>query len=61
MSRLYATDNYQNPDWPDVGGVHDWRNYINDNLRGIWHTFTSIQQLVIAENAQDQADNEEWD
>ena len=49
------------PVWDDAGKVHDWRNYISDELRGIWHTFTPEQRRAIANNAQDIADREEWD
>lgn len=55
------TDDFINPDWQNTRRVHDWRNYINDKLRAIWHTFTDDQKQVIAENADEQADAEQWD
>lgn len=50
-----------NPDWENAGRVHDWRNYIDDDLRAIWDTFSDAQKIAIAKSAQRQADNEEWD
>lgn len=50
-----------NPDWAAAQKVHDWRNYIHENLRGIWHTFTLEQKMAIANNAQITADAELWD
>lgn len=52
---------YANPDWEEGGRVHNWRRYISEELRSIWGSFTLFQRRVIAENAQEQADNEEWD
>jgi hypothetical protein len=53
---------YEAPEWPVYAdGVHDWRNYIHDELRANWHLFSSEQKRLIANNAQVEADNEEWD
>lgn len=52
---------YHEPNWNEAGRVHDWRNYISDELRAVWHTFTPEQQVLIGENADDIAGNEEWD
>lgn len=50
-----------NPNWLGKGKVHDWRNYISDELSVMWHTFTAAQKIAIARNADDMADREEWD
>jgi hypothetical protein len=49
------------PDWENTGRVHDWRNYISEELRHIWWTFTVDQKMAIARNADDMADRERWD
>ena len=49
------------PDWEDAGRVHDWRNYISEELRAIWWTFTVDQKMAIARNADDIAGREHWD
>lgn len=52
---------YLNPVWAEGGRVQNWRNYINEQLREIWHTFTDEQKRVIAWNAEELADREHWD
>lgn len=34
-----------NPNWDDTHKVHDWRNYISDEVKNIWNTFTEQQKL----------------
>jgi hypothetical protein len=53
--------NYLSPDWKAAGKVHDWRNYISDELKAIWDTFTDEQKRLIASNADDEANKEYWD
>lgn len=50
-----------NPDWGNIGRVHDWRNYISQELAQIWQTLTDEQKILIAQNADEQASNEDWD
>lgn len=52
---------YKSPDWNNLDRVHEWKNYISEDLVMIWDTFTDIQKKVIAENADNIADREEWD
>lgn len=54
---------YLNPDWspPRYQYVHDWRAYIGEEVREIWHTFSDHQKLVLARAAQVTANGEEWD
>ena len=54
-------EQYVNPDWDYYGRVHEWRNYIDDELRAIWDTFTEEQRIVIGRSAEKSASNEEWD
>lgn len=49
------------PDWEAATRCHDWRNYINDDLRAAWDTFTVPQKRLIARNAEEEAGREEWD
>jgi hypothetical protein len=53
--------NIDRPNFASSGNVHDWRNYIYDELANLWETFTPIQKLAIARNAQVIADREEWE
>ena len=52
---------YLNPEWDKKDKVHNWRNYISNDLIKIWDTFSPEQKMVIASNADDQAGNEDWD
>lgn len=52
---------YMTPDWAAATKVHDWRNYINDEVRSLWITFHADQCHALAKNAQEIADREEWD
>lgn len=53
--------NYQYPEWDKAGRVHDWRNYISEELRAIWATFTPEQRDAIGRNADEIAGREHWD
>lgn len=59
--KLYDVTDHENPEWEKAGRVHEWKNYIHDDLRHAWHSFTPEQRKLIAQNAQEQADQEEWD
>jgi len=54
-------DDCYNPKWDEAGRVHDWRNYISEEMRAIWPTFTDDQKKIIAANADDEAGNEHWE
>ena len=48
-------------DWKKGGHVHNWQNHIGFNVRAIWDTLSDQLKLVLAADAQDDADNEDWD
>ncbi|HBX6079032.1 TPA: recombinase RecA [Klebsiella pneumoniae] len=41
--------------------MHDWKNYVRDDLRGMWSSLTLEQRQVIAENMEEIAGEERWD
>jgi hypothetical protein len=49
------------PDWSNTGRVHDWKNYITDEVREMWNTFTDAQKQAIARQADKTASSEYWD
>lgn len=49
------------PTWSEARRVHDWRNYVSDHVRHLWHTFTPLQRIALAAQAKNEADSEEWD
>ena len=54
-------DDYIFPDWESGGKVHNWKTYINEDLRFIWDDFCKSERYFIAKNAQEIADQEHWD
>lgn len=50
-----------NPDWKNLGRVHEWKNYISSEVQNIWHSFNVEQKATLALQAQEQASNEDWD
>ncbi len=57
----YEKRQARNPQWEKADKVHDWRNYISDNVKAIWDTFSNIQKFALLKQADDQASREEWD
>jgi hypothetical protein len=60
-ANLEPPTDWQDPDWENPNRVHDWKNYISKELQAYWHTFTLYQKALIAKNAQELADREDWD
>jgi hypothetical protein len=58
---MCSTEDVCNPCWESAGRVHDWRNYISDEVKELWDSFTDVQRRAIQRQAQQQADDEEWD
>jgi hypothetical protein len=54
-------DEYEFVDWGEGGKVHNWRNYISEGIRRIWHTFNLEQRLELVLSAKAQAAREDWD
>lgn len=57
----YNIKQINNPDWGCENKVHNWMNYIDSEVRGIWE-YLSLETKVIAYFiANTMANNEEWD
>jgi len=52
---------YLTPNWDEYRKIHGWRNYISDEIRLAWDTFTPEQKAMLARQAESLASNEEWD
>ena len=50
-----------NPNWSQASRVHDWRNYISDEVKRLWDGFSIPQRAALVRQAQAIADREEWD
>jgi len=48
-------------DFANVGYIHDWRNYIPDNIRKQWAMLSNGCKMVAFEIAEEVASSEEWD
>lgn len=57
----YTPHDYKNPEWDNANRVHNWRNYISEELRDCWQSFGDTQKAMIARNADDAAGREHWD
>lgn len=51
----------QTPDWQNTNRVHDWKNYISEEVAAMWDTFTPEQREALARMADGFADCENWD
>jgi len=52
---------YKNPDWKYYDKVHGWRNYIGEETKKIWSTFTDKQKAAMAAGADEIAGRENWE
>lgn len=44
---------YVCPRWDTASARGDWKNYVSEELRAMWHTFTVDQRAAMARNAED--------
>lgn len=56
-----APSDWEHPDWESTEKCHDWKNHISDRVRELWRSFTCEQMVALANQANDLADQEEWD
>lgn len=52
---------YLSPDWEEDDRVHNWKNYISEEVKAMWDTFTGPQKRALARQAEEEALREEWD
>ena len=48
------------PKWDEATRVHDWRNYISDEVKANWTDLGSLGRWAVTFEAKRVADNEEW-
>lgn len=49
------------PQWEKAGRVHDWRNYVSEELQRLWPGLDPELRLVLARSADEPAGREDWD
>lgn len=52
---------YLKPDWSDKNRVHNWKNWVSDEVQQIWDSFTDEQKSAIGRMAEDRAASEIWE
>ena len=45
----------------NISKVHDWKNYIPEDIKANWSVLTPRERLLLAYQAQEVANNEEWE
>ncbi len=50
-----------NPRWDEATQVHDWRNYVLDDVKLLWAVFSYETRINIIRHADEYAMREEWD
>lgn len=54
-------EDWEYPNWGNISKVHNWRNYANDHVIGIWEDLSDDHKKILSANFQDIADNEEYE
>lgn len=51
----------QSAAWEEGGRVHNWQNHIGPRIKALWGSLSDDFKTALANDAQDTADNEEWE
>lgn len=57
----FAAARLVDPRFKEAGSVHDWRNYISEEVRGLWPSLPMTLRAALARQAEGQAQAEEWE
>lgn len=52
---------FESQNFNDVSRVHDWRNYVPDEIKEVWDNLTERERKLIFIMCEPIADREEWD
>lgn len=50
-----------NTDFENTELIHDWRNYVGENVRSIWNELPANVRMAIALDADNLASREDWE
>lgn len=56
-----ALESVNNPEWSNSRRMHDWRNYISEEIKEAWYSFTETQRMMLYRQADKRADEEEYE
>lgn len=54
-------NDFISPNWKAMNRVHEWKNYISEEIQALWDSFSLVQKLEIAKEAQHRASQEDWE
>jgi hypothetical protein len=57
---MNAPIDWKHPEWDVQERVHNWRNYVSEQLQNHWENMTDATKQIVAANLQNVADNEDW-
>lgn len=52
---------WESPNWDEDNKVHNWHNYVSDEVQALWPTFNNQQKQALAAGFEDVALREDWD
>ncbi len=52
---------YLQPNWNAPKRIYEWKNYIPQEQKDMWSTFSDRQKAIFAKDADKKAMNESWD
>ena len=58
--RLDPPMDWDKPKWEVKYKVHNWRNYVSEDLKINWTDLSGKIRLILAANFKDISDREEW-
>ena len=59
--RLNPPMDWSSPDWEVKDKVHNWRNYVSEDVKINWPDLSGRIRLILAANFDEIASREEWD
>jgi hypothetical protein len=51
---MFTDEKLNNPEFEKADSVHDWRDYVGQRTRLVWHNLTAEHRRAIAEDANDE-------
>jgi hypothetical protein len=59
--KAFTPRDWKDPAWDCSGLVHEWKNYVSEEVQKLWSTFTDAQKKALARQSYERASLEECD
>lgn len=59
--RVEIRDMLNNPQWENTQRIHDWRNYIPQEIRKLWDSLSEDSKMMAYYIAEEVATKEDWE